>query len=224
MIRLLKLLLPLFLFFLNACDEELPPQNNPLDLFVASSSSQYRYVPETRPTQSSIDIFIVYKNLYDETLDDAVSMKGTIRIEWLVPPEERGSVTPVRTDQLTMDNLFYAAGYNFENNRLSINPGDSIILRYRWDLKTDDSTSLLGQVKYSFDRSCVISVCGGDIGYRGISTRQQFSISSTFTVFQRSGVITMKPFNFSACWIQPHCGERTPCDQPNPENPCNVLP
>jgi hypothetical protein len=216
--------LPILSLLFAACDEELPPKNNPLDLFSAAVSSQYRYVSDTRPTQSYIDIFITYKNHYDETLDDFAAMRGTIKVEWLAPPEERGSIIPYRTDQLTMDNLFFAEGYNFANNRIAINSGDSIIVRYRWNLKTDDSTNLMGQVKYATDRNCMVYVCGGDVGFRSVSSRQQFRVSSSFTVFQRSGVIEMKPVNFSACWIQPHCGEIGPCDQPNPENPCNVSP
>jgi hypothetical protein len=222
--RMLYRFLPVLSLFLLSCDEELPPQNNPLNLFVVSSSVQYRYVPETRPTQSYLDIFIVYKNLYDETLDDVAAMKGTVSIEWIALPEERGAITPVRTDQLTMDNLFYAEGYNFSNNRLSIDPGDSIVLRYRWNLRTDDSTNLMGQVKYATDRGCPVFVCGGDVGFRAVSNRQQFRLNAAFTVFQRSGVVTMKPADISACWIQPNCGELSPCDQPNPENPCNISP
>jgi hypothetical protein len=217
------LLLILSSFFI-ACDEELPPKNNPLDLFIASSFTQYRYVSETRPTQSYIDIYIVYKNLYDETLEDVAAMKGTIKVEWTAPPEERGSIIPYRTDQLTMDNLFFANKYNFSNNRISIDPGDSIVLRYRWNLKTDDSTNLLGQVKYAYDKNTLVSVCGGDVGFRGVSNRQPFTLTATFTVFQKSAVVTLKPVKFSACWIQPHCGERIPSDQPNPDNPCNVFP
>ncbi|MCK9408752.1 MAG: hypothetical protein M0R68_06415 [Bacteroidetes bacterium] len=222
MTRSSLMFLPLLPILFLACDEELPPQNNPLDLFAASSSVQYNYISDTRPTQSSFDIFIVYKNHFDETLNDFAAMKGTIKIEWLASPEERGSIIPFRTDQLTMDNLFYAPGYDFSSNRIAIDPGDSIILRYRWNLKTDDSTTLMGQVKYASDRTCPIHVCGGDIGFRAVSSRQQFQLSSTFTVFQRSGVITMTPVNFSACWIQPNCGEVGPCNQPNPDNPCNI--
>lgn len=224
MSRTAILILSLCSLLLTACDEELPPQNDPRDLFVAHPTMQYRYLSDARPTRSFIDVFIVYKNLYDETLEDAVAMKGTIRIEWLATPEERGSIKPYRTDQLTMDNLFAANGYNFVTNRLSIAPGDSIVLRYRWDLKTDDSTSLLAQVKYASDKGCLIYVCGGDVGTRGVAVRQQFSVSSSFTIFQRSGVIQMPSVPFSSCWIQPNCGEVSPCDQPNPDNPCNISP
>ncbi|MFA5833483.1 MAG: hypothetical protein WDA22_08400 [Bacteroidota bacterium] len=207
-----------------ACDEELPPQNNPLNLFTSSVSSQYQYNSDSKPTQSSIDIFIVYKNYYDETLFDFASMKGTIKIEWLVAPEERGAIIPYRTDELTMDNLFHANGYNFATNKLSIDPNDSIILRYRWNLKTDDSTSLISQVKYVVDRDCQINANPqNDIGMRFVSARQQFQVSASFTIFQRGGVVSTSPQQFTSCWIAPHFGERSPCNQPNPFNPCSVI-
>lgn len=209
---------------LLGCDEELPPQNNPTDLFTSQTSAQYQYVPDTRPTQSSIDIYIVYKNFYDETLDDFASMRGTIKIEWLAPPEERGAIIPTRTDQLTFDNLFYASGYNFSSNRLSVDPNDSIVLRYRWNLKTDDSTNLIAQVKYSLDRDCGVSVNSqDDPGFRAVSSKQQFRVTATFSIFQRGGTVITTPQEFTSCWIAPHFGERTPCNQPNPYNPCSVI-
>jgi len=224
MLKLLPIFVLLFPLLFMACDEELPPVNNPQDLFSGTATVQYRYDPTVRPTTSSIDIYIVIKNYYDETLDDFAALNGSIRIEWLAPSEERGSIVPVRTDQLTTGNLFAAKGYNYLNNRLSIDPGDSIVLRYRWNLKTDDSTSLIKQVKYTYDRDCLVSVCGGDAGYRGISGRQPFRVNANITVFQRSGTVAMKTKEFSVCWIQPHCGELSACNLPNPENPCNVVP
>ncbi len=215
------LILPLLF---TACDEELPPQNNPENLFISSAASQYQYVSDSKPTQSSIDVFIVYKNLYDETLDDFASMKGTIKIEWLALPEERGAFNPVRTDQLTIDNLFHANGYSFSTNRLAIDPNDSIVLRYRWNLKTDDSTSLLWQVKYSTDHDCMVNAnAQNDPGFRYVSAKQQFRVTASFTIYQRGGVVVTSPQQFSSCWIAPHYGERSPCNQPNPFNPCSVI-
>jgi hypothetical protein len=208
----------------SACDEELPPQNNPENLFISSASSQYQYVSDSKPTQSSIDIYVVYKNFYDETLDDFASLKGTIKVEWLAAPEERGAIIPYRTDQLTIDNLFHANGYNFSTNRLSIDPNDSIILRYRWNLKTDDSTNLMSQVKYAVDRDCIVNANSqNDPGFRFVSAKQQFRVTASFTIFQRGGTVVTSPQQFSSCWIAPHYGERSPCNQPNPFNPCSVI-
>lgn len=206
------------------CDEELPPQSNPKDLFISTVSSQYQYVSDARPTQSSLDLYIVYKNLYEETLEDFASLKGTIKIEWTVSPEERGAIIPYRTDVLTVDNLFQAEGYNFANNRLSIDPGDSIILRYRWNLKTDDSTNLMSQVKYTVDNSCTVNANPqGDPGNRFVSAKQPFRVTASFTIFQRGGAVVTSPQQFSSCWIAPHYGELSPCNQPNPSNPCSVI-
>ena len=218
-------LLSVTLLFIFGCDEELPPQNNPLSLFTSTASTQYQYLPETKPSQSSIDIYIVYKNLYDETLQDVASMKGTITIEWDAPPEERGGFNPLRTDELTFDNLFYAKNYNFGSNTIIIDPKDSIIVRYRWNLKTDDSTSLINHVKYLADNNCFVTLTpGGFPGHRLISVKQQFKVSAKFSIFQRGGTILTLPANFSSCWIFPHYGESvTGCDPPNPYNPCTSL-
>ncbi len=211
-------------FTMFGCDEELPPQSNPKELFISSVSSQYQYASDARPTRSSIDVYIVYKNFYEETLEDFASLKGTIKIEWVVSPEERGAIIPYRTDVLTVDNLFQAAGYNFSTNRLSIDPGDSVILRYRWDLKTDDSTNLMSQVKYSVDNGCSVNANPqGDPGNRFVSAKQPFRVTASFTIFQRGGVVVTSPQQFSSCWIAPHYGERSPCNQPNPSNPCSVI-
>jgi len=219
----LAIILILSAIFLG-CDEELPPQDNPTDLFISQASLQYQYVPDSRPTQSSIDIYIVYKNFFDESLDDFASMKGSIKIEWLAPPEERGAIDPKRTDVLTFDNLFYAKKYNFASNRIIVDPNDSIILRYRWNLKTDDSTNIMSQAKYSIDRDCTVRANPqNDVGFRAISAKQQFRISATFSIFQRGGVIITAPDEFSSCWIAPHYGELSPCNQPNPLNPCSII-
>ena len=208
----------------GGCDEELPPVNNPKDLFLSSVSSQYQYTADTKPTQSSVDVYIVYKNFFDETLEDFASLKGTVKIEWLASPEERGAIIPYRTDVLTADNLFQASGYNFATNRLSIDPGDSIILRYRWDLKTDDSTNLMTQVKYSVDQDCLVNAnAQGDPGNRFVSAKQQFRVTASFSIFQRGGAVVTAPKQFSSCWIAPHFGERSPCNQPNPFDPCSVI-
>ncbi len=219
------ILLSVIFLFIFGCDEELPPQNNPAFLFTSSASAQYKYIPETKPSQNFIDIYIVYKNLYDETLQDVASMKGTISIEWIAPPEERGSFNPIRTDELTFDNLFYAKNFNFTSNNIIIDPNDSIIIRYRWNLKTDDSTSLIDQVKYLADKNCSVTLTpGGFPGNRRISVKQQFQVSAKFIIFQRGGTIVTLPSNFSSCWIAPHYGEpTTPCEPPNPYNPCNSI-
>lgn len=213
----------LFLLILIGCDEELPPQNNPTELFTSNTSIQYQYNPDSRPTQSAMDIYIVYKNFYDESLDDFASMKGTISIEWIAPPEERGDIDTKRNDVLTLDNLFYASKYDFSTNKIIIDARDSIILRYRWDLKTDDSSNIMLHAKVSADRNCYVAYQDGAIGPRGVSTKQQFRISARFTIFQRGGTIITSPDQFSSCWIAPHYGELSPCNQPNPLNPCSVI-
>ncbi|MFZ4621365.1 MAG: hypothetical protein ACOYNS_12465 [Bacteroidota bacterium] len=223
-VRILPFVIVLSSFLSTGCDEELPPQNDPRDLFFSTAFTQYKYASDARPTQSSVDIFIVYKNYFDETIEDFASLKGTIRIEWLVPPADRGAVVPFRTDELTIGNLFQADGYNFVTNRLTIDPKDSIILRYRWDLKTDDSTNLLTQVKYSLDQDCTVKANPqGDAGFRAVSAKQLFRVTAVFSIFQRGGTVITSPQQFSSCWISPHFGETSPCNQPNPLNPCSVI-
>ncbi len=216
----LLIVLSTLLFF--GCDEELPPQNNPTELFTSKTSIEYKYNSESRPTQSAMDIYIVYKNFYDESLDDFASMKGIISIEWIASPEERGDIDTKRTDVLTLDNLFYASKYDFSSNKIIIDAGDSIILRYRWNLKTDDSSNIMFHAKFSADRDCYVAYQDG-VGPRGVSTKQQFRISARFSIFQRGGTIITSPDQFSSCWIAPHYGELSPCNQPNPLNPCSVI-
>ena len=207
-----------------SCHEELPPANNPTELFTSSFDVRSLYISDVRPTQSYLDIFIVYKNLYDETLEDEVRMRGSLRIEWLASPEERGNIDAVRSDSLTISNLFFARGYNFLKNVLTIQSQDSIILRYRWNFNTDDSTHLVSQVRYSADRNCYVSTNQfNDLGYRYVSSRQRFRISAAFTIFQKSGTVYTSPLEFYTCWVKPHYGERTQCNLVNPYNPCTII-
>lgn len=207
-----------------SCHEELPPVNNPAELFTSQVSMQYVYDPAKQPSQSYVDIYLTYKNFYDETLEDFTSLKGTIAIRWIAPSEDRGAGTPVRIDELTLDNLFYAQNFDFTSNKLSIDPKDSIVLRYRWNMKTDDSTHLVTMGKYSLDRDCLVRVNSkSDMGFRKISSQYGIEIAATLTIFARGGTTRIEPVQFPLCWIGLNYGEPNPCAQPNPVNPCSII-
>ncbi len=225
MTRVLFLPLLFATLLLSSCDEELPPVNNPEHLFTSYITAEYVYQSDTRPTRSSINIYLVLKNQYDETISDFAQMSGSISIEWIAPPERRGANVPTRTDHLNLDNLFRAEGFEFATNKISINPRDSVVLLYQWDLKTDDSTHLLSQFNYTVDQSCLVNAnANNDLGYRSISGKEKFIIRSSVQVFRKSGTVYVPSKEVSLCFVAANFGERGTCDKINPINPCSSLP
>lgn len=171
-----------------------------------------------------MDVYISLKNNYEEVLQDIAALEGTLIIDWLAKPEDRGNIVPRRTARIEPSQLFHARKYDLVTRTLTIDPGDSIILHYSWNFKTDDSTNLYRQFKYQLDRSCIVLVNNyGDRGYRRVSGREPFQISAQIKLFGRSAMIYSVPVFLTMCTLYPNFGEVGNCSKVDPDNPCSII-
>ena len=210
--------LNLFLFW--GCAESLPPRNDPETLFTVSIRTQYNIVNNT----GVMDVYITLINRYEEVLQDVAAVEGTLIIDWLARPEDRGNIVPRRTARIELLQLSHARKFDITTRRLTIDPGDSITLRYGWDFKTDDSTNLYNQFKYQLDRSCTVFINNSQkLGYRRVSGREPFQISAQVKLFGRSAMSYSVPVLLTMCTVYPHFGEATDCPKVDPDNPCSII-
>jgi hypothetical protein len=148
---------------------------HPANLFAISMATEYNIVDNS----GLLDIFITLKSNYEETLQDVALLEGTLMIDWTIAPEERGNIVSRRTAHFGPSQIVHAKKYDSFTRILTIDPGDSIILRYRWNFKMDDSTNLYKQFRYQSDMGCILRAGGeGAPQYRRFSANQPFLISA----------------------------------------------
>lgn len=214
--------LALSLFFLWGCSESLPPRSDPANLFSVSITTEYNIVNNF----GMLDVFITIKSDYDETLQDVALLDGTLMIDWNGAPEERGNIVPRRTAHIEPSQIVHAKKYDTFTQMLTLDPGDYIRLRYRWNFKTDDSTDLYKQFKYQADKGCILRPGGeGAAQYRRFSANQPFLISAQVKIFDRMATIYGAPFSIVTCVTLPgtNPGPTIPCTPIDPDNPCSAL-
>ena len=209
----------LSLFFLWGCAESLPPRSDPANLFTVSITTEYNIVNNF----GWLDVFVTLKSNYDETLQDVALLDGTLMIDWTQDPALRGNIVPRRTAHFEPAQIVSAKKYDSFTRMLTIDPGDSIRLRYRWNFKTDDSTDLYKQFKYQPDKSCLIGG-GGESApqYRRFSANQPFQISAQVKIFDRSAMVYSAPFSVVTCAVLPKTNSGA-CKAIDPDNPCSAL-
>ena len=215
----LNLILSLFFFW--GCAESLPPRSDPVNLFGISITTEYNIVNNF----GMLDVFITLKSNYEETLQDVALLDGTIMIDWTIAPELRGNIVPRRTVHIEPSQIVHARKFDNFTRMLTIDPGDSIVLRYRWNFKMDDSTDLYKQLKYQADKGCVLSAGGdGPPQYRRYSPNQPFLISAQVKIFGRSATVYSVPFTVVTCVTLPGTNAGPPkCKAIDPDNPCSSL-
>lgn len=134
----------------------------------------------------------------------------------------------MRTDNISFNNIFSAPGYNPNTNKLTFAPNDSITIRYRWNLKTNDSTLIIRYSTFRADRTCLVFVSKApydeDLGYRRISDNEKFKINFRIKLFSKLGATVAPTLFYQNCFIAPHFGERQNCPELDLQNLCNYNP
>ena len=166
-----------------ACDEQLPPRNDPEALFEASLTTEYILHFDENDVRFTVNVV----NVFDETLQDTVDLSGQLQVVLLRDP------TIVRTLRLSVDSLITTAGYNPYTRILTVNPGDTLRMRVRWDL-TDDRNVWLPERVFDFysDTTCPL---------RYLAKGESFLIRGNLTVFRRAGFVTIPPTGFNLCYV-----------------------
>lgn len=220
----------LFGVLIAGCNENLPSRENVMDLVSMKIHSKYYVVPnsELNGDAGKLQFFVSMKNNMDETLEDIARLDGTMAITWIPPIGEEGNYTNTRTVPLTSSNLFYSKNYNPVTRKLILEPNDSVVLSFIWNLKTDDSTNLFLHMTEVTEPSCIVYRDGSPPGNRRFTSRQKFTVAASVKIFDRLVVLHAQPVTVSYCIKERDRGEANknlglpPCSDLNKFDPCSL--
>ncbi len=219
-------ILVFWLFGLTACNESLPLREEVSDLVTIQARSMY-FTTSHSNYPGQIRIFITVINHSDETLDDISPMSGSLEIRWNPPKDEEGQFRMTKTLKLTSNNIFHAK-YNRFTKRLTVDPGDSVVLSVDWDLVTDDGTDLFEHFAWKYDTKCLVYVeyLGDFVKVnRKISVSQNFLVKANIKLFDRLAVLYVQDIMVSQCFMFGHVGEvaKGACSDFIQFDPCSVI-
>lgn len=189
---------------LLSCDESLPPREIPPQLFSAETNAVYDYYPGKTPEtyRNHIKIFVLIKNMYDETIQDTLNFFGTMRINWETQQPFDTLFSKEKTVDLNRSHIKYMKQYDPSTKIVTIDPSDSILIEYDWNFVTNDSSNLLKFFPFSLP--------GGEFGCK-VSPKQIITISASVGLFKFRGNINPKLLNYSHCFflndVYPPCDD-----------------
>ncbi len=217
-----------FAFIAVSCNETLPLRDDMSSLVTVKVRSAYSTKSHSSAA-GTIRALVTVINNTDETLDDIAAMTGTMEITWIPPKEEERIFNRTRTFKLSSNDIFYAKNFNRQTKRLTLDPGDSVVVFVDWNLKTDDSTYILYYFPSQNDPQCFVFNNSGGAGNRRISTGQNFLVKTNVKLFDRLAVLYIQPFRLRQCFMFPHSGEANvglgllPCKDFIQFDPCSAI-
>ncbi len=159
--------------FMSACDESLPPRNNPTQPIVATCEVDY-YSPSR---EEAVYFTMKVRNNYTEVFSDVANIFGYINFVWAERPEYTRqivfSLADLRTTYFnpqTGQQVVSKAVYNAATKTLTIPVGDYAVFQYKWDSKFDSLSDLREMVGFKTDpanpgilvsREIALTVTGG---------------------------------------------------------------
>jgi hypothetical protein len=166
-----------------SCDESLPPRSDPTMLFVADLESLY----SISVTSNQLFLKVNVKNIYDETIQDAEGISGTLEITLRRDSRYR------KTVQFSRANLLTVSAYNSATDQLTVNSGETIELRYEWDFSTDAQGGSSGEFFHYYpDPECPL---------RQFAYREVFTVQGTVQLFKTVGDVRFGPVDVPLCYI-----------------------
>jgi hypothetical protein len=195
--------------FLSTCKEALPEYHRPAIVLSAHLTPNYSLTA----TENTLHFFITVKNIYDETLEGFLSVKGQVQFI------SRADPSIIKTFEVTRSNIATASWHFLKTGEVSFDPGGTAVFDVAWDLTqrplTDDSgrdltTGLLG---LRTDPECLQS-------HRLKSDPQEFLIQSNIELFDRTGPAISNNVVYRFCLVNMWVNQR---DCPIITAPCNVI-
>ena len=192
---IMKGILPVIVFLVSAllilgpCDETLPPYTEPEVFLEGAITGQYLL---SVAFGNRVSVQFSVKNIYEETLDETVQMRGFIELRSVRRPDIK------KTFSLTGGNVILG-GYNRQTGQLTINPQDSIVFSVSWDVSTDDrGVDPRGEL-FTFYEDPICSL-------RCIAVREDFILSGEVHVFNQRAPVkatAMLPLCYVSAVVTP---------------------
>ncbi|HOT98358.1 MAG TPA: hypothetical protein PLN61_00365 [bacterium] len=172
--RKLMWLLPLLVL---ACDESLPPRQEPQNTLAIT---QVIYTQGMYASGPFMEFVFIITNLYEETFQGEVAVNGHATVWWKNRPQ-------IRTT-LAINNQHFTPPSRLQGNTLTIDPGGRCALKIYWYLTLEDGRSLLDLLDYS-----------DSVPVEGLikSRPETFVMEATIKLFDQTGYLRSEPFTFS---------------------------
>jgi hypothetical protein len=165
-----------------SCKENLPPYQDPAQVFEGFVRAEYLY----SLTSNTIAIQLVVQNVYDETFEGRAILEGTVELTLARKPDVK------RIFFLSDANLIQGR-YQPNSRTLTIDPKDSVRLRVFWNFDDDRGRNLRqDEFRYNPDPSCP---------GRRIAAQETIVIRGSVKVFERTEEVKLGPVSFSFCHI-----------------------
>ncbi len=188
------------LSFFFACQESLPPRNDPGSPFDGIIRTTYVYAPNENDVHFTVGLV----NTFDETLQDTADLHGKLMLTMLRRP------TVTRVLDLSVDSLLpYQRAYDPSTHLLTLDPGDTLWLRARWDMRDQRGRDLtMDEFRFYTDVEC---------RDRAYSYEEDFVVVGYVQVFPRNGQVALAPTKLRLCYVYPYVG---PSFCPKPSAAC----
>jgi hypothetical protein len=178
----------------SGCDETLPQRVEPAKVFTASARGMYIY----RITANGAGVVLKIVNTYDETLQEKLSLDGSVDIQWNRSPDYWASI-PIKNFTLT-----YSGVYDSQTGIVTLDPGDSLTFFYLWNFTTNNGVFIPGMFEYIIDETCPI---GGDVLLKVSNRTEMFNISGRVKIMDKTGYTLINPSSFNIChyanfWVE----------------------
>ena len=188
--------------FYSSCSEALPPYEDPRDILDGKTIA--RYVFSSRENTMSVNL--IFTNEFDETLEGKAVLAGQGTITWARDPNVRKTFT------ITPANLTNGK-FNPTTSVLTMDPGDSLRLNYRWNFIDDTGMDLRQDgFLYFTDPTC---------SFRKISYEETFIIRAEIKVFERIGPMAIRLTEFTMCHVTPWVSQQA-CPSISTDAPCGM--
>jgi hypothetical protein len=197
---ILVALLSASLIFLFACDESLPPRNDPTKLFRGSVDAKYSLLWNENAMRISVTIV----NVFDETIQTTVSIAGTVVVTLARDKKYQ------KTIALNANNLMNTKFYNPSTKELTLDPGDSIRFAYTWNF-VDDNNVRLPEDVFHFYRDPICSA-------RYVAYSESFALTGSIQIIEKMGSFPLIPSVLNLCYISLYV---LPKDCPAPPTECS---
>jgi hypothetical protein len=174
--------LPLTLVSMS-CHEMLPVYVSP-DHLLSLKITQAEQLDDriAPPYHQAVRIVLTGENIYDDVFYDSVDIKGTMRIVW-----ER---KPSRIRDLVLTSANFADKELLHNGKMLLAPGQRFSVVTTWNLKSNDSIYLAGEMNFAFlrRRQCAFNIACSD--------PETFVVGASLNVYDRIGYVSATPKEF----------------------------
>lgn len=187
------------------CDETIGPSEEPQRVFKTRVEGFY----VLSLIDNSLKVYLIVKNVFDETLQGPAIFKGSVEITSARDPNVR------RTFTLTAANVISARGYDRTRSTFTFDSGDSIRVGVSWDFKTDEGRDLRKDFfSYIADKTCQL---------RCLAFTEDFILKGNIQLFKQTTLAIAEMTPYSLCFVSRYASPGA-CPPIITTDPCNLRP